>query len=1109
MSIKMYLGSSGSGKSYSMYNEVIEESINSNDSFIIVVPEQFTMETQRDIVNMHPNRGTMNIDIVSFNRLAFRIFEELNIVNNKLLDDLGKTMIVRKLIEDSKNKLKIFGGCVDKIGFIDEVKSIISELYQYDIDVENIENLVKDIGEDELLSWKLQDIYILYSNFKEYIANEYIVSEEVMDILGDVAPTSNILRDSIICFDGFTGFTPIQYKLIERLGKIAKELRFTITISENHYKKGKLLPHDLFYLSTDTIDNINEIGKRSNIEISMPVICDNKEIGRFPIGEELSHLERNIFRYPYDKYEKEVENINVKVSRDVRQETYYVARNIKNMVMNEGYSYNDIAVVSGNLEDIEHIYNEIFPKFNIPYFIDTNISINNNPAIEAIKALFRISIDDFSYESVFRYLKTGISNIDDNDIEIMENYVLKYGVRGINMYNKEWRDKDIDNIKNVFLDEVKLLVNQDIKKITVLEYSKLLFDFIISIDIYNKLENEAIELEKCDKINESKIYKQVYDKIIDVLDKIVEILGDTIVSDEEYLQLIEEGLDSIDLGIIPPSTDRVIIGDIERTRLNHIKVLFFVQVNDGIIPKKGSDTGVFNDSDKEALEGCGLKLAPTNRQNSFTEQFYLYLNLTKAEERIYISYAEVDASGTSLKPSYIINRISNMFPQLVIDDRLELSKEEVNSIAEGNILILEGINNQKVDNLRDVYEASINSENTVGIDAILEGVNYTYRTKGLSINVAKQLYGENVQGSISKIESYANCPYSFYLRYGLELKEREIYQINNSNIGIVLHGAMERMFSYVNDNGDISWKELSDEQRDSLADRFLDEAIADEESNVFEDTTRNKYLVRKMRGISRRSIKTLQKQINSGSMQPMYFEKKFDGHLGNNNANIKLDNDSILQINGVIDRVDICEKDDKVYVSIVDYKSSKKDFDVNDFYNGLQLQLPIYMKIVLELVKEQYPNKEIIPTGMFYYGMSNNIVDADDRESAEAKIEKNLKLKGLVNEDSYVIDIFDSTKTTVLPLSVDKENVIKKTDFMISSEQFLKLGKYADKKLKEYGNSITEGNVDISPVYNNGYTPCKYCPYNSMCRFDCNNISNYRYIEKENSEQIWSEIDKE
>lgn len=1106
----MYLGSSGAGKSYRMYMDIIEEAIeNPHKNYYVVVPEQFTMETQRDIVSLHPNKGTMNIDIVSFNRLAYRLFEEQRIVLNEVLDDLGKSIILTKILDDNEAELLTIKHSNDMWGIVDEVKSLISELYQYDIDVDTLESKIDELEEDSYLLLKLKDIIRLYREFSENIDENYVVTEQVMDIMAKAVDVSLILENAVICFDGFTGFTPIQYKVIEKLLGRCDSLRFAITIDEDSYRTDNYSDYQLFYLSKSTILHIYDIAKNSNVFIEEPTLRDNMGIYRFEKSEELMHLCMHIYRNDGLVYKKSCDDISIARFDTKREEIKSVARQIVDKVKHGNYNYSDIAIVRGDLEATAHYYQEVFEEYGIPYFIDVNETLNNNPCIETIRAVFDICIYDFTYEAVFRYLKSGITNIDYKNVEYMENYVLKQGIRGYRMYSMAWTDDRAEKIKEEFLEEI-LTFHKEVagEDKTPRSFAEALFNYCTHINMEQKLLSMAAMFNTLGDYSNESLYAQIYEKVLDILDKMVYMIEESI-DIKKFVSMLEVGFKDIGVGHIPPTLDQVIVGDITRTRLNHIKILFVNGVNDGIIPGHHNDIGILNDKDKEMLEEVGINLAPTNKINTYIEQLYIYMLLTKASDRLYISFATIDEGGKELKPSYVITQINNMFANLDTEQgSWSDSPKKIDSKQDALDYFLNHMNELEDDitreKMRNIYEA-LPVEYKVRADAFIDGYRYRYSDNRLSEDIARMLYGDILRSSVSKMEQYARCPYAYFIKYGLGLYEREEYEVAAVDIGNILHNTMERIFENIHSSEVYDWRNITKDQSDKLVDECIEAVVKDLDASIFLRSKRNGYILNKINRIARRTTDVMKRHINSGSMEPSLFEKSFGekDELVSSRLNLIAGR---LQLSGKIDRVDISTKEDNVYVSIVDYKSGNANFDINKVYDGTQLQLSVYMNIVKEIVSKSYPDKHIVPAGMFYYHLTNPMVESSDREKAEKELAKESRLRGIVNIDDGAIDMLDRAKDDVLPNIYDRKGDIKSSEYIVDNEKFNGLCNFVNKKLVEFGNKIIEGDITSAPIRSGRHVTCEYCDYSAICNIDFKEINKYRIGTNNQPEDTWCEI---
>lgn len=1097
MSLQFILGSSGAGKSHYIYNKIIGESMeNPSVNYILLVPEQYSMALQRKMVTLHPHGGTMNIDVIGFNRLAYRVFDELSVKTGKVLEDFGKTMLIRQVAGSVSGELSVFGGCLDKPGFIDEVKSLMSEMYQYDISrnklLEVINNLTES-GQDELLLNKLKDMTSIFRAFEEKINDEYIVAEQLTELLAECVAKSGLIANSVIVMDGFTGFTPIQLKLIERLMVRAKKIYAVLTIDRKYYEKKRIVEHELFYLTSKSMNSLKRIADDAGVAVEQDIFIDLAENTASDSNEgkkcrwdyqrvDLLHLERNLFRYPYEKYDMPVNNIKIIVYDNPRRELIGVAHSIRELVMKAGYRYKDFAVISGNLEGITSHVEQIFPQYEIPYFLDYSRPVKNNPFIDALGHALKLVEDNFSYDSVFAFLKSGaLDNISFDDIEELENYVLSRGIRGIDRWKGKWNEV-VDDTRQCFMDVI-LPFNEALtatgKNTQVIKYVEAVRMLMDSLDYKTRMSETP----------------GLYDKLQELLDKMQEIMSSENVSISEFNELMDLGLKDLSLGMIPSMLDMTIVGDITRTRLDEIKVLYIIGVNDGIIPMKGVSAQIISDREKDKLGEMGFSLAPTDKLNSYIEQFYLYINMTKPSDKLYISYTVMDNANDSMRPSYIIGRVRNLFPRLdIIADRESGLKGSTR--ASGLESLIQGIqqwadgddsNSEETLRLCRLYAELGDTEH---LNMIKRAMCYSNIPEALSNDVVDLIQLRLMSQSVSRLEQFANCAYSYFLQHTLGLKERDINGIDNRNIGNILHSAMERMYRHVHDNMDNDWTALDDLKRDALITGFVERAFDEEylgldeseDKDVYIDDSRCGYIRNMLVRIGKRTAEALCRITSEDSLVPEYFEYKFSEEmpLGNDGRRMNL--------RGVIDRADVyySPETSSLRLRIIDYKSGNHDFKISRLYEGLQLQLSVYMNIMMGLADSQY-NKgrqgedriSVVPDGMYYYQMCDPFVEADDEDKAEAARDKALKLKGLVNTDD---------------------------------EYFSNIIKYAMKKVNDIAGDIAAGDISKNPVVKDMGSACDYCAYSSVCRFDDKNGGNkFRYPRYKESEKdkVYEEIVKQ
>lgn len=1141
MALQVVLGSSGEGKSYHLYSKIITEARKHPErNYIIIVPEQFTLQTQKELVSMHPNHGVMNIDILSFLRLSYRIFEEIGVQDMVVLEETGKSMLVRKALEEKKENLKIFRGDTKKPGFVAEIKSLLSEFMQYSIGLSDLEKMVEVTEEKPLLHAKLEDTLLVYRRFRDLLENKYITAEEVLEALCDSIENSKIIRNSTICFDGFTGFTPNQYKVLEKLYVLCPDVYVTVTLDRREVLSKKTEQFQLFHLSKTFIDKLYDIARETGTEIKEPwYVGQEKTVPfRFRESKALAALEHNLFRFPYQPFQEEQEDIQIFSASNPKGEIIYTVSEINRLVREEGYRYREIAVVTGDVETYANMVEREFSKAGFTFFLDHKKDIRSNPFIELLRAMLAMFTSNFTYESVFRYLRTGLLDFSEQEIDVLENYCIAHGTRGISAWKKPFRNRSkrengfdyelLNSIRERIMEPLVIFEEMVQHDNTVLSYTRALYEFVVSQNIYEKLEVYCGQFEEEDKPLLVKEFQQIYKIIMDLFDKMVELLGDEAVTLKEYEELLDTGYSEIKVGLIPPGVDQIVIGDIERTRLKDIKALFFIGVNDGVIPKLGEGGGILSDMDREAFAKADLLLAPTKRDNAYTEQFYLYLNMTKPSKKLYLTYCNVGADGKAKKPSYLIGKMKKLYPKLKVIEESTLAKD-TSYILDGDKgirFLLRGLRNFPREEQDDIWKELFsyyweNEEGRQKLIRLFDGVYYHNEEKGLSKAVVKALYGQELENSVTRLEQYAACAFAHFMAYGLALQERKQFQVAIPDIGELFHQAIENFSKEIKKNG-FTWHQLSEDEMEGQRELFVHEAVikaVEEHGNdAIYSTKRNEYLVTRLERMTSRTIWALCKQIAQGEFEPSGYEVSFTPIDNREAATMPLDEEFTMRLKGRIDRVDSCEENDSLYVKIIDYKSGSMGFDLQKIYYGLQLQLVVYLDAAMEIMNEQHPMKKVIPAGIFYYRIDDPMIEKlagiPTREEVEEDILKELKVNGLVNDDKNILKKLDhvfeeekSVKSKVIPVELTAKGEFSAYSSVANEEQFFALRKYAKDKMMDFGKEIVDGNTNIAPYKLDKKTACDYCKFDGICGFDKKLPGNqYRTLKKMDKDMIWEEL---
>lgn len=1094
MPLKFVFGPSGSGKSSYLYQHVIQESMKYPErNYIVLVPEQFTMQTQKDLVMMHERKGIMNIDVLSFARLAYRVFEETGGGGLPVLDDEGKNLILRKIAGDYESELKMLGGHMKKQGYISEVKSVISEFTQYDIGEDEIERVMESAGESSRLYYKLADIRLLYRGFTDYLREKYITKEELLDVLSCEVEKSERLKNSTVVLDGFTGFTPVQDRLLGELMRHCREVIVTVTMDRRGNPYVYEHPYQLFALSKQMVTSLLQIAKQNKIPVEEPVELYDHVPWRFKEQEALAFLEKHLFRYGAGAYEKEQEQVKLHLAKNPREEAYAVAEQVRRMMREDRYRLRDIGVIVSDMDVYADHLKQAFIKYDIPFFMDHKRSILLNSFVEYIRSVLHMAEQSFSYESVFRFLRTNLAGFTYEEIDELENYVIGLGIKGYKHWQEKWTRK-LRGMAQEDLDKMNHYRRQLVEKVdgliyvlrqrrkTVADITRAIYEFMVQENIQVRLAEQEELFKAKGELALAREYAQIYRIVIELFDKFVELLGDEQVSLSEYCKLLDAGLEEARVGVIPPEVDQVVIGDMQRTRLKDIKALLFAGANDVYLPGALLRTGLLSELDREKFAREKLTLSAGGKEKAYVQKFYLYLNLTKPSEKLDIYYSKVSADGKSVRPSYLIQELQKLFPKLKVrDEERYLKEQELTENIGFDRMIREFVQKRHETDgawceLYNWYKKNPKWQEKV--ERFLEAGYYRKPLDALTEEAAKRLYGEEFETSITRMERFAVCAFSHFLMYGLGLREREEYDFQAADLGNVCHRALER-FSYKVEREAGDWLKLTEEKRKQYVEESVEEAIADYGNSILYSSSRNAYLIVRMKRMLEKTVWALTKQLAAGDFKPAAYELRF--------------------ANGKIDRVDTCEDGDCVYVKVIDYKTGSKSFDVTALYHGLQLQLMVYMDAALQMEQKKHPEKEILPAGVFYYRIQDPLIDRPKEGEEQESILKELKPDGMISLEKEVLEHLDHCmvgESSVIPVKYNKNGSLSKSSKAASAQDFYLMMKYAVNKVEEIRQKILSGDVKVNPYRRGTETSCDYCSYRQICGFDTK-MEGYRYREIE------------
>lgn len=1111
MLLKFWLGGASSDKSRQLVKYILSEADEHPDrQYLYVVPEQYSLATQQELVACSKNKGILNIDVLSFTRLAHRISDEVGsyFADVTTLDDPGKSLLIGMLAAKSRKELNVFADSLDKPGYIDKIKSVISEFMQYGISVDKAFEMARSAQSagHGLLAGKLSDIALIYKEFKDYTKDRYTTTEETLDVVSSLVPHSDTIKNSVIIFDGFTGFTPVQNKLIGVLMDHSLAVHVALLLEESEKciqtdeKPPLIQEHELFYLSKHTMSQLGKMADERHIPIDSA--CYAK----------LNNTSVRIF-----------------AGQTPDEEIKMTFTRIMELIRTGKYRYKDIAILTGDMESYRHPIERELKRHGIPFFIDVTEPILLNPFIEYIRAFIKIISDNYSQASVFRFLKSGLTGFDNDEICTLENYCLAANIKGYKKWHERFGVKTgaagedellvLNGIRerfvakcDMFEDSLPGLRDDDTSKhisasstFTVRQFATALYEVIVSDGIEDKLKEASKGYEQAGNRKMQQICDSIYPRIMDILDELVELIPDEKTDIRGFGNLLDNGLDNIRIGILPMGMDYIQVGDLMRSRIGDVKALFIVGANDGVIPKVASGGGIINDNERRFLTGIDdkLVLAPGAKEDVYTQQLYIYMAVNKPKEKLFISFSRLSASGKSLLPSYIVRKIKSRQSDVPVEtaaDDKDRFADDLQAFDELTDLLYPALNGEIGTNMRGRVKELL--EYFLGSDKYRPRLEKMIKSHIASSGagedtigaaLAHAIYGKRIVTSITKLENYANCAYRYFLEHGCALKEREIFSFEAKDVGNIFHDSMKE-YSQLMQQGGKDWTGISEGEQSELMDRAVDLVLERYRSEKLSSSARYAYMEHRIRRIMRKSAEIVTSQLKQGKFEPKYFEVDFDTLEAGETLKIQLSDDDMMRLRGRIDRIDTYESEDGIYVKIIDYKSSRHKMDLAAVYEGRQLQLLVYLNAATEGIKAKNSGQgrdiKVLTAGILYSLIDDPIISAEKELSDDdihKLVMKDLSLKGLVNSDLSVLELIDkdlANDPTVLPLSVTSKGTLKKSPQAVSEDDFGVLSRYVGKCIRRMGEGILSGNIAIpEPDGINRFSEpdCTYCPYKSIC----------------------------
>ncbi len=1108
--IRILYGKAKSGKTYKIYSEITEllslQYDNAPQHLVLLVPEQFTLEAEKQLM-MHANLpGIMGVEVLSFKRLAHRVFSDIGFPEQVKISEIGKLMLLRRLFDEHQKNLTVYGKSYNKFGFLTKFHDVIKELKQNQVSPAELQTLSEKFEDYPLLKHKLHDLYEIYRLYEVEKSKVYFDDEDYYNDLLAAIPKSSPLKNMMIWIDGFDSFTAQEYAILGALGKVSKSLTLTLCVESaaffEHTKMG--------------FNRVVELAKADHLNLQ------TEKVERFLENHDIAHIAENLLSYPYQKRNCQTEAIKLFAADNRLDEIEYCAIEIVDLIRNKGYKWQDIAVVTNDLDAYKLAVKRIFDVYELPYFIDQKLEVAHHPLVHFIRSYLRLYVDRFAHKDIMDLLHTDLLDVSTLEIAEFELYIKQYGIT-LKKLKKPFELKapigcDLERINTVREKLMALFIPEfwQVDEVHVSMGITKLYERMDALKLHEKMSVAVDAFMNNQMFEEAQLYAQVWNLTLDLMDQVVALMGESRLRMDDFLDVIETGFSTLEVGILPLNSEQILVGSMDRSKAHPIKVLFVLGVNDGVIPEAGKDQQLILDAEKDLFREQGLKLMADSTLFANKEQFNIYFMLTRPSEKLYFSFSRADAEGAALRPSYLITKLQKICPNLKVSDGF-MSHSDIPP----QIGTKEGTYKHLAFELRRVMDGhaikpvwddvfnwyAINEPKKAHL--LVSGLTHSNVVQRLSEKSIQIAYETPIKTSVSRLEEYVLCPFKYLVSSGLKPIEVKTHTLSAPDVGILFHKSLELFGRAISENNR-DWEALDRKSCDNLMEDIINK-MTDQE--IYQSKFQYRYLIQKLNRVSKKAAWTLTEHLKKGAFTPKAFEVSFGDGGSVPPIFIELSNGEKLNIRGVIDRVDIVDIEGTSYCKIIDYKSGNKRLSISDIYHGLQMQLMVYLDACVG--HPEYFNKSALyPAGAFYFRIDDPMVETTDQvlELVQKRIASELKLDGVVLDDVKVIksldaDLFDQHISEVIQVKLKVDGDYTKDSKLMPLDTFNGMMHHVKQTIKSIGDGLMDGVVDILPCKTDGFVSCQYCAYSALCQFDRRLPGNvYKRIETLSNEEVYQRI---
>ncbi len=1116
MALTIIYGEAGTGKSEYCQNAMLKLFKNGVKTMMIV-PEQFAHSAEFSLVQMN---GFLSDDIsaTSFKRLAHKLLQKNGLLKGSL-SKVGKTMLLAKAILSVSQDLTLYKSAAEKPGFLDAMLGFIDECKRSGVTPDAF--LQVSVPDNAYLSVKTAEIGAIYNAYQKHVEAGFTDREDYLSYLAELLGKTDDYRGTHIFIDEFFCFTQAELDVILAFCLAGAEVYVTLGCEE---KAG-----GLFEPVSKTAALLTSLAKEKGITVCEPIIL--KEKYRFASAE-LAHFEKEYSAYNPKVFEEKTKNLSLYIAPDLYTEVQALAAAICRKA-EEGLRYRDMAIIVGDTERYTDLIKTVFPMYQIPVHIDDKRPLFSHPIMVMLFSLLELLTKGIETETLLAYSKTGYAGLTFEESDRLENYALagrlrrqdwlsdeRFLERADSVFerteNLEERQKEnaeeLLAIKNRLLSPIISLRAQMAESRKVAHRAAALVTFFESINLYKTVQTEIAAMEERGDLQQAKEQGEIYNLLIELLDELVICLGDETIGLDRLSSIIMAGLGQCEISTIPSGNDQVFLGDESRSLIKNVKALFVLGANDNSFPAPPSDEGLLRDNERKCLKKQGIALGPEGENLVQHNQYATYNTLHIASDSIYFSYAVADHEGKGLRPSTLIHKLKKIFPSLAVSDNLMESPSAERLVA-GKAsawqYLLEHFREQNpvVMGLHKLF--ANDPDYAVSYKAVRDHLSFKNRAEDLSKEMAQALYGRDLRGSVSQLERYENCPYSYFIQYGLRAKERKVMKIDTPDIGTLLHNLVEMAGRRLEQTGEGFASVNNEENAAKLADEIVTELFSDLFITKLYSENRLAALIKRMKRLVAKFLLVIGNHVARGEFEPFAYEVAFDENGELPPVKLSLPTGETITLRGRIDRIDTLHKEGNVYIKIIDYKSGNKTFNLSDVYNRLSLQLAVYLTAVLE-GGESFAGGTPKPAGMLYFRLADKTISAADNGS-DAML-KQFKMSGLLLSDADIVRAMDkgiSGYSSVIPAYIKQDGTLSENSSSVATlEQFKKLSAHVKRVAGDIGRQILQGKTPISPCKSGGGLPCRYCKFRSVCGFDAQ-TDDYRVALPFKDDAVWAMLDDE